>query len=46
MLVSALRSEFALAGAMAGTTPDARTLLLQFARLGAELNANLGAHPT
>ena len=31
---------------MARTTPDARTIRLRFARLGAELNANLGVHPT
>jgi len=32
--------------ALARATPDARTILYRFMRLGAELNANLGAHPT
>jgi hypothetical protein len=35
-----------MARAKAGTTPDARTFLFLFARLAAELNANLGADPT
>jgi hypothetical protein len=40
------RSEVAIAGAMTGTTPEAGTARSRFARLCAELNANLGAYPT
>jgi hypothetical protein len=46
MRVSALRSELTMPRRVARTTPGARTILLRFVRLRAELHANLGAHPT